>query len=100
MIEGFALSGEDAFYDPSDWQLQMNRALALARSDLAVVAKAARAWQRGDLEHVAALNTWFATTRETSEFRQQAAQMGRSLAQWLRHRDPPVRNEPGLPQSA
>ena len=64
-------------------------ALALARSALAVVAKAARAWQRGDLEHVAALNTWFATTRETAEFRQQAEQMGRSLAQWLRHRDPP-----------
>jgi len=69
-------------------------ALALARSDLAVVAKATRAWQRGDLEHVAALNSWFATTRETAEFRQQAEQMGRSLAQWLRHRDPP---EPRLP---
>lgn len=63
--------------------------LGLARSDLAIVAKAARAWQRGDLEHVALLNTWFATTRETAEFRQQAEQMGRSLAQWLRHRDPP-----------
>ncbi len=63
--------------------------LALARSDLAVVAKAARAWQRGDLERVAELNTWFATTRETAEFRQQSEQMGRSLGQWLRHRDPP-----------
>jgi urease accessory protein len=63
--------------------------LGLACSDLAVVAKAARAWQRGDLAHVAELNTWFATTRETAEFRQQAEQMGRSLAQWLRHRDPP-----------
>ncbi len=63
--------------------------LALARSDLAVVAKTARAWQRGDLARVAELNTWFATTRETAEFRQQSEQMGRSLAQWLRHRDPP-----------
>ena len=63
--------------------------LALARSDLAIVAKAARAWQRDDTERVAELNTWFATTRETHEFRQQSEQMGRSLAQWLRHRDPP-----------
>ena len=63
--------------------------LALTRSDLAVVAKAARAWRRGDLEHVNALNRWFATTRETAELRQQSEQMGRSLAQWLRHRDPP-----------
>ena len=63
--------------------------LGLARSDLAIVAKAARAWQRGDLERVTELNSWFATTRESAEFRQQSEQMGRSLAQWLRHRDPP-----------
>ena len=70
------------------WLLdQLN--LGLARSDLAVVAKAARAWQRGDLESVAELNAWFTTTRETSEIRQQGEQMGRSLAQWLRHREPP-----------
>ena len=70
------------------WLLdQLN--LGLARSDLAVVAKAARAWQRGDLKSVAELNAWFTTTRETSEIRQQGEQMGRSLAQWLRHREPP-----------
>ena len=63
--------------------------LGLARCDLAIVAKAARAWQRGDIERVTELNSWFATTRESAEFRQQSEQMGRSLAQWLRHRDPP-----------
>src|SRR5450432_1827719 len=70
------------------WLLDQLR-LALTRSDLAIVAKAARAWQRNDIERVAELNTWFTTTRETAEFRQQSEQMGRSLAQWLRHRDPP-----------
>jgi len=63
--------------------------LALTRSDLAVVTQAMRAWTRGDLERVAELNDWFAATRETREFRQQGEQMGRSLAQWLRHVDPP-----------
>ncbi len=64
-------------------------ALALTRSDLAVVAQAMRAWTLGDLERIAELNDWFETTRETREFRQQGEQMGRSLAQWLRHVDPP-----------
>ena len=63
--------------------------LALTCSDLAVVAQAMRAWTLGDLERITALNDWFATTRETREFRQQSEQMGRSLAQWLRHVDPP-----------
>src|SRR5829696_9030318 len=63
--------------------------LGLARSDLAVVAKAARAWQRGDVDRVTELNDWFSCTRETHELRQQSEQMGRSLAQWLRHREPP-----------
>ncbi|MGZ5132880.1 MAG: urease accessory protein UreF [Caldimonas sp.] len=84
-VESGRVSGES---QALAWLLDQLR-LALACSDLAIVAKAARAWQRGDLERVAELNSWFATTRETSEFRQQAEQMGRSLAQWLRHRDPP-----------
>ncbi|MEO8527387.1 MAG: urease accessory UreF family protein, partial [Caldimonas sp.] len=71
-----------------DWLLDQ-LGLALTRSDLAIVAKAARAWQRNDVARVAELNAWFATTRESAEFRQQGEQMGRSLAQWLRHRDPP-----------
>ena len=63
-------------------------ALALTRSDLAVVAQAMRAWKLGDIDRIVALNDWFATTRESREFRQQSEQMGRSLAQWLRHADP------------
>jgi len=57
--------------------------LALARSDLAVVAKAFAAWRRHDLVTVTELNTWVATTRETHEMRLQTEQMGRSLAAWL-----------------
>ena len=62
--------------------------LGLARADLPILARALAAWRRGDLAHVDALNRWFATTRETGELLRQAEQMGRSLALWLRHRDP------------
>ena len=61
--------------------------LALARGDLAVVAKAVAAWRRGDLADVRALNDWVLQTRETSELRLQAEQMGRSLVDWLRNQD-------------
>jgi urease accessory protein len=61
--------------------------LSLARSDLAVCAKAFKAWSRDDLAHVAELNHWVTTTRETAELRQQTQQMGRSLVEWLRNRD-------------
>ena len=60
--------------------------LSLARSDLAVCAKAFKAWQRNDLAHVTELNDWVTTTRETAELRQQTQQMGRSLVEWLRNR--------------
>jgi len=60
--------------------------LGLARSDLPVVAGALLGWRDGDLERVARLNTWFATTRETAEMRQQTEQMARSLSQWLHNR--------------
>jgi urease accessory protein len=60
--------------------------LSLARSDLAVCAKAFKAWQRGDLAHIVELNDWVTTTRETAEWRQQTQQMGRSLVEWLRNR--------------
>ena len=63
--------------------------LALVPSELAVVAHAARAWRRDDLVEIAALNDWQLTSREAREPRQQSEQMGRSLAQWLRHLDPP-----------
>lgn len=68
-----------------DWlldQLQLN----LARSDLAVAAKAIRAWQRDDAITVDELNRWVATTRESSELRAQTEQMGRSLVEWLKNR--------------
>lgn len=63
--------------------------LGLARSDLAVCAKAFKAWQRDDPAHVAELNDWVTTTRETAELRQQTQQMGRSMVEWLRNRAVP-----------
>jgi urease accessory protein len=68
----------------SDWlcdQLQ----LSLARGDLAVIAQAIPAWRNADLARVKALNDWVLQTRETSELRAQAEQMGRSLLEWLRN---------------
>ena len=59
--------------------------LAVARSDLAVVARAVPAWQRHDLARVSELNDWVARTRETAELRLQTEQMGRSLVEWLRN---------------
>lgn len=70
----------------SDWltdQLQ----ISLARGDLAVIAQAIPAWRSGDLLRVQQLNAWVLQTRETSELRAQAEQMGRSLLDWLRNHD-------------
>jgi urease accessory protein len=61
--------------------------LGIGRSELPVAARALAAWRRGDHDTVAAWNAWFSATRETSELRRQAEQMGRSLALWLRQRD-------------
>jgi urease accessory protein len=63
--------------------------ISLARGDLAVVAKAISAWRRDDLAHVAELNQWVLHTRESSEFRLQTEQMGRSLVEWLRNESAP-----------
>ena len=60
--------------------------LGLARSEIAVVAKAFKAWQRNDLPSIIELNAWVTTTRETSELRQQTEQMGRSMVEWLKNR--------------
>jgi urease accessory protein len=60
--------------------------LSLARADLAVVARAVPAWQRGDMARITELNQWVTQTRETSELRLQVEQMGRSLVEWLRNR--------------
>ena len=70
-----------------DWLLDQ-LALGPARCDLAVVAAAIDAWQRDDAAALAALNAWFAQTRETRELREQPAQMGRSLVAWLTQRHP------------
>ncbi len=62
--------------------------LVLARADLPVCAKALSAWIDSDLPRVRALNGWVVQTRESSELRSQALQMGRSLVEWLRNKPP------------
>ena len=59
--------------------------LVLARSDLALVASAITAWRDGDLARVQTLNAWVLRSRESSELRLQAEQMGRSMMDWLRN---------------
>lgn len=71
-----------------DWLLDQLH-LGLGRADLPVLGAAVAAWQRGDDARIAALNEWVQRTRETAELRQQAQQMGRSLAAWLGRREPP-----------
>jgi urease accessory protein len=61
--------------------------LSLARGDLAVIAQAIPAWRSGDVQRITQLNDWLLQTRETSELRAQAEQMGRSLCNWLRNHD-------------
>ena len=58
--------------------------MALSRSDIAVVTHGIAAWRADDLERVRALDDWVLQTRETSELRQQAEQMGRSMLEWLK----------------
>jgi urease accessory protein len=62
--------------------------LTQQRSELPLLAAAIRAWQHGWHERIVALNRWSLQTRETGELRQQTQQMGRSLALWLRQRQP------------
>jgi urease accessory protein len=68
----------------ADW-LSDQLHLSLARGDLAVIAQAIPAWRNNDLVRVKVLNDWVLQTRETSELRLQAEQMGRSLLEWLRN---------------
>ncbi|MFD0668851.1 urease accessory protein UreF [Ramlibacter sp. MAHUQ-53] len=67
----------------ADW-LADQLHLALARADFAVVAQAVAAWRADDTDRVRALDDWCLRTRETSELRLQAEQMGRSLVEWLK----------------
>ena len=66
------------------WLLQQLE-LVQARAEAPAVARAARAWRSGDATAVAAVNAWVLATRESREFRRQAEQMGRSLAEWLKN---------------
>lgn len=61
--------------------------LTLARGDLAVMAQSIPAWRGGQLSRITQLNEWLLQTRETSELRAQAEQMGRSLCHWLANHD-------------
>ena len=67
-----------------DWLLDQFH-LALARSDLPLLAQAHAAWSANDAERAQALNSWLRSTRESAELRAQAEQMGRSLLDWLRN---------------
>ena len=95
-----------------DWLLAQLQ-LALARSDLAVVAQAMLAW-RGqvtgqgtcdgagsmtdvDRARITTLNRWVRMTRESAELRQQTEQMGRSLLEWLRIQDGLAKHAPTAP---
>src|SRR5689334_5018223 len=69
-----------------EWLLDQLR-LGLARSELALLAKALGAWRRHDAARIIELQAWYASTRESSELRLQSEQMGRSLTDWLRQRD-------------
>ena len=62
--------------------------LGLGRSELPLLAQAAGAWAAHDAARIAELNAWALATRETSELRRQAEQMGRSMHEWLRQRAP------------
>ena len=85
--------------DVANW-LQDQLQLAVARSDLAVVARAVPAWQRQDLSRVRELNDWVVQTRETAELRLQTEQMGRSLVEWLRNGNAETEPDPRLQHCA
>ncbi len=93
-VGGFSYSeGLEAFVnsaDPatelatSDWLVDQLH-LTLARGDLAVIAQAIEAWRGDGIDQLNHLNAWVLQTRESSEFRAQTEQMGRSLLEWLRN---------------
>ena len=81
------LVGDEA--QASDWLVDQ-LLLGLASSELPLLAQAVAAWRADDPAALQALNGWWLATRESAELRQQTEQMGRSMADWLRQRDPPV----------
>ena len=71
----------------SDWLLDQLH-LGLGRGELPLLAQAFGAWVDHDAARIAQLNTWAFATRETGELRRQAAQMGRSMLDWLKQHAP------------
>ena len=71
-------------HSATDWVVDQLH-LTQSRGDMAVLAQAIPAWQRGDTARLQALNNWVMATRETAEMRLQTEQMGRSLLDWLRN---------------
>lgn len=59
--------------------------LGLARADLPALAATVAAWSQNDAAEAGSINQWLLHTRESAEFRLQAEQMGRSLAEWLKN---------------
>lgn len=70
--------------DAAGWLVQQLH-LTQSRGDMAAIAQALPAWLESDLQRAQQLNDWVLATRETSELRLQAEQMGRSLTDWLRN---------------
>ena len=68
-------------------QMHLNQ----ARGDWSLLAQAVEVWQHFDQDQtrqtITELNSWVLMTRESSEFRQQTLQMGRSLLTWLNAND-------------
>ncbi len=81
--------------DVSGWLIDQLH-LALARSDLAVLAQAVPAFRASDTQRIDALNQWVLTSRETSELRAQTVQMGYSMGQWQATVQAGVAQEPAL----
>lgn len=100
--DGLESSVEQSFVasenEATEW-LVAQLHLVQSRADLAVVAQAVPAWRGGDLARVRALNAWVLRTRETSELRLQAEQMGRSLLEWLRNQDAHAADPEGARQA-
>lgn len=84
-LEAFINSVESATESLASAWLIDQLHLTLARGDLAVVAQAVEAWRCHDVDRLSQLNLWVLQTRESSEFRAQTQQMGRSLLEWLRN---------------
>ena len=92
-LEAFVHSADPATESAAANWLVDQLHLSLARGDLAVIAQAVGAWRRDDIDQLYSLNAWVLQTRESSEFKAQTEQMGRSLLEWLRNHDTATRTQ-------